>query len=167
MNANTQRAELERLAVIASRWRGARDVQYAVGFGGEHLVAGADVVLEFCEAATVDERQFYFHAYPDVRFLLRLAGRLLNKRDAQTPGPSKRSKGGGLAADCAIKCQLEAFRAFLRERHALAENASDDEVATCVRDRLNIKSRKELNSNPEAARAWIDLRADFTVWSSM
>lgn len=164
-----------KLAAIEARWKAARDTKFVTGFGPEHLAVGLDVVVEFGDAATADERQFYFYAWPDIRFLLDFAARAINharqsaqqRVDRREPQPQQRQEPKDFAAECAMKCQSQGFRVFLRERHALSADPTDDDIKACLYEALSISSRKDLNTNPEAAQRWKDMRRNFEAWSTM
>lgn len=177
MNKHAPHPDLIKLTAIEARWRGARDTKYVAGAGAEHLAAGLDVIVEFGDAATADERQFYLYAWPDIRFLLDFAARAIshaNKPRARDPAKDerlmqhlRRRSPGDFAAECAMKCQSQSFRVFLQERHGLQPDPTDDDIKACLYRALSISSRKVLNSNPEAASRWKDMRRDFEAWSTM
>ena len=68
------------------------------------------------------------------------------------------------AAECAMKCEAPVFKKFLEECHGLERPLTDERVAVRVRSILDIKSRRELNEDPAAARRWRALVKDFDLW---
>ena len=77
--------------------------------------------------------------------------------------PDTRQEGKNYAAEAAIKCGEPAFRRFLAERHGLVQD-NDDAAAACLRAALGIASRKLLNTDPEAAARWREMRRAFENW---
>lgn len=118
-------------------------------------------------------------SYQDERFierapvLFQAAMTLLDEafrkiRELQPPKPDstrqhQQSRKGDYAAECAMMCGRADFRRYLSECHGL-DVADDERVKTRVRSILKIKSRGELNDDPQAAARWKDLRAGFNVW---
>ena len=81
------------------------------------------------------------------------------------------------AAKCAIKCGEMPFIVFLKERMSepgIKDGLNLDEpwlalrnkdhAVVAVRYLLNIDSRRELDTDKEAARRWSDLDGDFEIW---
>lgn len=78
-----------------------------------------------------------------------------------------RGETPNLAAEASIKCTEPAFQRFLTERHAKDDDGdlSDSALAASVlRRALAIGSRKDLNTDPDAASRWRDMRSDFGEW---
>jgi hypothetical protein len=128
-----------------------------------YLVSGEKLILSFAIGASDTDRAFYRDAPKNVRFLLDFASRAI--RHAREQGRGQKSAEpvkatGDFAAECGMKCDEAAFRAFLVEKHGLAPDATDDDVSDCVRKALKIKSRSELN----AAGRWFAMRAEFQLW---
>lgn len=67
------------------------------------------------------------------------------------------------AQQAALKCQDEAFRRWLWEAHYFPTEDEDD-VAEWIRVQCEVKSRADLNTNPEAAERWLTLLREFDVW---
>ncbi|MCY1380746.1 hypothetical protein D9M68_946140 [compost metagenome] len=63
-----------------------------------------------------------------------------------------------------MKCGEPAFLKFLEERHGLQRPLTNDRAATKVRSILNIPSRRELDSNQDAAARWRSLVNAFDAW---
>lgn len=71
------------------------------------------------------------------------------------------------ATEASMKCAEVAFQAYLRERYANDDDGdlSDSAASAAVlRRALGIGSRKDLNTDPDAAARWRDMRADFGEW---
>lgn len=79
------------------------------------------------------------------------------------PAPQPPRNKSDYAAECAMMCSRGDFRNYLVACHAL-DVADDERVKTRVRSILKIKSRGELNDDPDAARRWQDLRRNFNAW---
>lgn len=96
---------------------------------------------------------------------LRLRGETIDRlatENRQLKGEPKQ-KQSSLAQQCAIECAKPAFKKFLHEQHEV-DIADQERVNTRVRTMLNIQSRAELDTDPEAARRWLDLRDRFKKW---
>lgn len=84
------------------------------------------------------------------------------------------------AAECAIKCGEPLFRSFLKERMSQAQSQrlmvgarqiepwehvrSKEDAAIAVRFLLDIDSRRDLDTNPEAGARWSEMDGDFYIW---
>lgn len=73
-----------------------------------------------------------------------------------------------LSQQCAIRCQEPAFLRWAIRFVPLTyeEDVStidEERIAACVRSRLSIKSRAELDTNPEAAAKWRVLETEFKL----
>ena len=68
------------------------------------------------------------------------------------------------AAECAMKCTEMAFQQYLAERHDLKLPTDKDKTATRVKFVLRLESRKDLNTDPDAAARWRALVKDFEAW---
>jgi hypothetical protein len=68
------------------------------------------------------------------------------------------------AAECAMKCGEQSFRRYLIERHDLTDAGDSLRVESRVRSILAVSSRRELNTDPNAAARWKSLRADYDAW---
>tara|TARA_R100001129_G_scaffold128520_1_gene90488 strand:+ start:7042 stop:7590 length:549 start_codon:yes stop_codon:yes gene_type:complete len=132
---------------------------------------GHEAPVPFCRFTNASqvEIKFFTDAVEDMKFLLGL----LDQAFAQIRQKSKTStdaeeNGPNYAAEASMKCDDNAFRVFLAERHPGdhpdMENAKDLAVAR-LKSALKIKSRKELTRNAEAAARWRDLRAEFELWA--
>lgn len=120
------------------------------------------------------DRDFLLNAHRDIGFLLDLlaeAFRRLRNTPATRSAPSRRpaqpkpqpEKKADYAAECAMKCAEPIFIRFLTESHGL-ETDDAESIKLCVRKALDVGSRSELNTDPEAAARWTNLRAEFDAW---
>ncbi|MDH6265505.1 hypothetical protein M2360_000895 [Rhizobium sp. SG_E_25_P2] len=131
---------------------------------------GALVVTVHHAAAHID-RDRVLAAIDNIDWLLgcydRLIERLRAKADAvaaRQAEAERQERKADLARACAIETQKPAFIRFLRECHDL-EDASDQlRIDTRVRSLLKVRSRTELNTDPDAAARWRSLRAEFQAW---
>lgn len=122
-------------------------------------------VLRFAPGATEDEIAFVADAPGNVRFLLGLVDRAIAR--LQPPhhrAPPPESPPKDYAAECAMKCEDPAFRAFLEAQHGLERPLTVERVAQKVRGLLGVNSRAELNDGGHAAERWKALRGDFETW---
>lgn len=67
------------------------------------------------------------------------------------------------AVECAMLCGNDTFKRFLADAHGL-ENQDKEAVETKVREILGINSRKVLDTDPDAASRWRDLKTKFKNW---
>jgi len=170
-------------AISADRWSyvfddaGERIIATRVVFDGDGKRAGDEAPAELCRFgpdAAWHEKEFVREAREDMRFLLDQldwAGRAIRDLRSQVRrfGSDEKSAGriGNLAAEASMKCGEPAFQRFLAERHATDDDGdlADSAVAAAVlRRALTIESRKQLNTDPDAAARWRDMRADFQAW---
>ena len=135
------------------------------------------VLLSFGEDAAWHEKEFLREAREDIGFVLDLlsdAGRTIRDLRARLrrvapddapPDPQHRAKN--LSAEASIKCGEPAFQKWLKLHHATDDDGdlSDSAAAAAVLRRvLDIESRKQLNTDRDAAARWRDLRADYQAW---
>lgn len=74
-------------------------------------------------------------------------------------------KGGPLAKRAGILCEELAFLVWLQEKVGdYDRQIQQDYCVDYVRDRCGVESRAELDHNPEAARKFKDLVAEFEAW---
>jgi hypothetical protein len=139
---------------------------------------GNEAPVELCRfgpEASWQEAELVREARDDIRFLLDtlsgagrqirdLRGRL-DRADAHEDKPRRSAKD--YAAEASMKCGEASFQRFLAERHASDDDGDLRDTATAgsvLRRVLAIGSRKDLNTDPEAAARWRDLRAEFQAW---
>ncbi|MCA0025490.1 MULTISPECIES: hypothetical protein [unclassified Mesorhizobium] len=171
-NATRLRAIRASLATIAPA-----DWTRVHGEAGAFIEARGEMgelfVLARFDAATPDEIAFLCDAPDTVRFLLRLLDEAFGTIRALKGEPARRNAPAGppaasdpknFAAECAMKCQEPAFKAFLEERHGLERPLTDARVAQKVRSLLGVTSRKDINEGGRASEAWKALRTDFAAW---
>ena len=90
---------------------------------------------------------------------------MLDRANVATPPPEKESEKERrpfsslqFSQQAALKCQDEAFARFVSERYG--ENDPTD----FVRERCGVDSRSDIKPGTHAARAWIELLAEFDIW---
>lgn len=123
-------------------------------------------VCTFAPGVFVDDQELITHAHEDIAWLLSAYDRLAAKyRDAlaEIHRNDQSRKAKDFAAECAMQSGRQAFRMFLRERHAL-EATDDERVNARVRSILAIQSRAELNTDENARKRWFSLRSEFKNW---
>lgn len=121
-------------------------------------------IAAFHPGATPDEIDFIVGAPRMAAFMLKLVDRAIAAVRQGAPKQHAQRKRRDFAAEAAMKCDDPVFRAFLEERHSLERPLTSDRAAQRLRLILNIKSRKELNENSDAAERWQDFRAAFEAW---
>lgn len=131
------------------------------------------VLVSFGDDVSWWEAEFIREAREDMGFVLELlteAGRTIRELRKTVDRVAPADDGArvkNLAAEASIKCTEPAFQKYLTERHATGDdgNLSDSASAAAVlRRALGIGSRKDLNTDPDAAARWRVLRADFGEW---
>ncbi len=156
-------------AVRARASRASRDLSVMAADGEMCMVSGTGegfaVVLRLSEDAPVDDREFYLHVADDHFWLLDLYDRLAARhREALAEIERLRPKPANHAAECAMKCRDDhLFQKFLRECHG-ADVSDVERIKTRVRNVLAIQSMAELNSDENARKRWLSLRAEFDRW---
>jgi hypothetical protein len=163
--------EVQRLSLVRARYRSVPASPVRADDGdGAHLDAVAaygrdpERILSFSDGAPLAYKTFFTDAYDDVGFLLTMFDRA--RADNRSLREYLTKERPDLAKDCARHCDDPMFRKFLSEVHDL-DVADRERVAVGVRKMLDIKSRSDLNTNPMAAEAWINLRASFNAWRTM
>lgn len=158
--ASRFRAIGDRLARMSQDWQLTPE--------GEAIVARLiethplDPVLTFDPNADRNDIDFVAAAPADIGFLLDLVRELGTELRALRPSPKKQPD---YAAECAMKCADRNFQQWMSEVHGL-DNAHDDiRVASRVRTMLAITSRKQLNTDPDAAARWRRMVEDFEHWN--
>ncbi len=123
-------------------------------------------VLNFDKECSYPDRELISHAHEDEGFLIELldkafaAIRQLRKAlDRNTPKPTNN------AAKCAMRCGDPDFQMFMQMVHGV-ENSNDKiRVENRVKSMLDITSKKELDSNPDALKGWEKLVSEFYAWN--
>lgn len=114
------------------------------------------------------DRDFILHAPDDIGFLLQLVRRAADKvrslRSEEERQAEHAHSSGDFAAECAMKCNEQAFRRFLLEAKGATDVADELRVASEVRRILKIESRGEINRDAGARNRWLDLRAEYAAW---
>lgn len=173
-------------SVKADRWShefnadGERIVLTRAVFDGTGKRAGDEAPVDFLSFgadAAWHEKEFIREVRDDLEFVLELlskAGRIIRdqrallRRLGWDDGPKADApRLVNLAAEASMKCSEAAFQKYLAERHAKGDDGDmrDTAAAAAVLRRvLGVGSRKELNTDPDAAQRWRDMRADFQAW---
>jgi hypothetical protein len=124
------------------------------------------------KAIAGDDREIMRKAPVYIRALLMLRDEAVRQYRAAMPAPStteasatpaKSRDANRYARACAILSGKANFRQYLRDIHAL-EAVDDERVNSRVRSILNIQSRNELDTDPQARQRWISLVRDFEIW---
>lgn len=112
-----------------------------------------ETLLTFDAGATRDERMMIFDIREDVAFLLATIDRAF----AALRVKKHEDRAKDFAAEAAMKCSSAQFQRFL--------GASSATVADIrLKERLGIDSKRDLNTDREAAARWRELRAEFETW---
>jgi hypothetical protein len=178
----------ERLAAVrADRWShefehdGERMIVTRAVFDRDGRKAGDEApvaLLTFGEDATYQEKEFIREARDDLSFVLDLltdAGRTIREMRGRMDRVMPADDGArvkDLAAEAAMKCTEAAFQRFLADRcpdaavdpELYADQSDSDLAAIRLRRVLEMESRRQLNTDPDAAQRWRDLRADYQAW---
>ncbi|KQS74053.1 hypothetical protein ASG25_21510 [Rhizobium sp. Leaf384] len=120
-----------------------------------------ECVYRIEDQANLDNRDLALSAPDDLRFVVRMYDALVRHFMGARPTSDK---SPDYAAECAMKCDDNKFREYLRTCHGV-DIADAERVATGIRRVLSIKSRAELNRDPRAAKEWRKVVGDFDAWS--
>ena len=155
----------KRLDAIRNRIALASPVWGMTADGEITINAGDRPVATIAKDAAFGDAELICHAVDDLIWLIdRYTALAARFRDAVHELEKSRPKAPDYAAECAMKCADAAFKKYLEVRHGLERPLTDERVKTRLRSILAIKSRAELNTDPEAADRWKRLRADFDLW---
>ena len=122
---------------------------------------GLEDILIFSETASYDDRDLVMNIQGDLRFLLGLFDRSVQKvRELLAQLPERKD----YAAQTAMLCADPAFKRFMADKHGAESPLTDERVATRLRSVLRISSRAELNENEPAAERWKHLFNSFENW---
>ncbi len=108
---------------------------------------------EDCNARLSPDGTHYIHKH-DCQRAIELD---LPREPAPAPAAEKKLKGGPLAQRAGILGSEGAFAVFLGA-------SGKDHAASILRERCGIQSRAELDHNPEAARKFLAIVADYDIW---
>jgi hypothetical protein len=170
-------ATVHRLQQIRQRHDEA-STDWSLGESGTQIVArvvpgtAPVVVLDSTDDCGWQDLEFVSHAHADVAFMLQLLRELYREHQrnqpVERPHHSRREqeerKQKSNAQDCAVKCGTRLFRRFLVEKYGVPDVADDERVAVSIRNILRVQSRTELDTDPSAAKRWLDFRATFEAW---
>ncbi len=155
-----------RAAEISADWQLARTGTeiHAVVYKGTAPVC----IAELTHDCGIADRDFILHTPDDTRFLLRLLSEAFSEirryKPADLQKQDQAAASGNYAAECAMRCNDQAFRQFLLEKKAAPDISDSIRVERHVRYLLKVDSRSELNNSAEARKRWFDLRAEFEAW---
>lgn len=121
-------------------------------------------VARFHPGAQPEEIDFIVSAPEMVAFLLRLVDRAIVAMRPAAPKQSKQRKPPDYTREAAMKSKEPAFKVFLEERYGLERPLTDERANTKLRFILRIQSKKQLNTESDAADRWIRLRDEFSAW---
>lgn len=106
--------------------------------------------------------------------VLELTGVVTHRNQKKTP-PETKQKGGKWSQQAGIMCGNPLYHSFLKEKYPKYWEyhydegpilvSAEDIAAAVTREILNIKSRKELDTNPEARKRFFDLMHHFNRWT--
>lgn len=126
-------------------------------------------VVRFHPGADEAEIEFICDAPRNVLFLLGLVDRAIAK--ARPTRPPAREPAGlpqvdpkNYAAEAGMRCSEPAFLVFLEQVHGLERPLTPERAAQKLRSILGVTSRKNLNTDAQAAERWRQLRGDFAHW---
>jgi hypothetical protein len=71
-----------------------------------------------------------------------------------------------LAAQASIRCTEPIFRRFIQDEHNV-QARDEEQAAKFVRRYCGVKSRSELNLDPNCAEAWERLESKYQAWLSV
>jgi len=140
------------------------------------VVARDELTGQFTPIATIargcpsDDEEILCNALDWLRALLLLndeAFKIIRERNRQIAELQakldNRARAADFAAECAMKCDDPLFRRYMAEVHQ-ADTSDTTRMISRLRSVLMIKSRGELNADPQAAERWKDLRGRFEAW---
>lgn len=158
-------------------------------FGSDGKSAGFEAPLVLCSFGgdvSIFEKELVRDAVEDLGFVLdqlSIAGQMIRElrlvsRGGRTSSRPETGDGDGraapgvmakpnYAAEASMKCTEPGFRKWLKDFHGTDDDGDLDDAAAAasvLRRVLKIESRQHLNTDPEAAKRWRDLRAEFQAW---
>lgn len=174
-------------AISPGRWSLAQDGDSFLVMADSEMDGGRIELCRLGPLASDAERDFLAGAPEAVFFLLGLVDRAAAKvralRVAQGAGsggdePVEPREAGApdnpswwhakpqkdYAAQAAMLCARRGFQKFLVERKGLREPASEDGAAARVRTLCGVVSRRDLNGDERAKKAWRALLGDYETW---
>lgn len=114
---------------------------------------------------------FYVHVHEAVRVLLAKYDAAVDYYRSQNPRPAEpephkphSAAPYSAAQNCGKWCNDRMFQRYMHEVHGLDHPQDRIRMATRIHFLLDIASRADLDTDPEAAARWHSLRADFKAW---
>ncbi|QTQ84591.1 hypothetical protein J8N08_16615 [Agrobacterium tumefaciens] len=168
-----EKARVTRIAGIADRCHGDQ-WEVAADGGRSHIIAqratGEHVlVCTIHPEALPDEIELIVGALDNVSLFLTLRQRAIialkhayeQARDAPT---RMRLREGDFAANAAMLCAEPLFHRYLERRDKTRVIYNKDHADTVLKKLIGITSKKQLNTEERAQKAFLDLRADYQTW---
>jgi hypothetical protein len=124
-------------------------------------------ICRFSQQALSDEIRLIAGLIPHLTLLLDLVERAtarIRAQDAELARLRERSRPKDYAAQAAMLCQNTAFQLFLEGKGAGGSIADAQAADTRMKGLLAITSKKDINTDERAQRAFLSLRADFKTW---
>ena len=107
-------------------------------------------------------RAAFLQAFPSIDMPIALAP-LVRDFERRPEAPKDQPKGGAGAKWLAIRCAEESFWEFLGSIASVAPR-SEAEAAAVVRDYLQVASRAEVDTDPDAKARFDELRMRWIDW---
>lgn len=79
------------------------------------------------------------------------------------PAPTPQEQGTNLAANAAIMLGDQLFQSFLAHEYDCLVD-SKESANICIKMLLDIESKSTLNTDPQKAAQWRELRSQFEAW---
>lgn len=110
-------------------------------------------------------RESQFHLSGEIGFLLGLIKRLIADRKRLLDELSQRqAETKNYAANCAMLQQEPDFCRYVAQTCRVSNPDSRADMDLALKAALQIESRKQLNTDPEAASRWLAFRKGFENW---
>ena len=138
----------------------------------EHTDDTPSIVCTMSAVANPADIEFLATAHVHIGELLEMIERAARMIRTGRPQQEPHWQGKDYTTHASIMCNQTNFRTYLAKHHGLSigEDFTDADAnkatAKSLKTALNIKSRKELNSDPSAKSRWLGLYRDFQKWTS-
>lgn len=80
------------------------------------------------------------------------------------PAPTAQDNGVNLAANAAILLNDPMFQKFLDQMYEITLSENKSNYDQTIKYLVGINSKSELNTNPQKAQQWRELRAEYEAW---
>lgn len=124
-------------------------------------------ICRFSRQALSDEIRLIAGLIPHMTLLLDLVERAtarIRAQDVELARLRERSRPKDYAAQAAMLCQNTGFQRFLEGKGAGGTVADAQAADTRMKGLLAITSKKDINTDERARRAFLSLRTDFETW---